>query len=55
MDNGGTWTNGPKERKLKIMSPLGNTDRQKMPRKESGRGLANIEYYVDASIQGLEK
>ena len=38
----------------KTLHPRDDVDRQYVSRKEKGRGLANIEDIVDASIQRLE-
>ena len=38
----------------KALHPRDDVDRLYEPRKEGGRGLASIEYSVDASIQRLE-
>ena len=39
----------------KALHPRDDVDRQYVSRKEGGRGLANIENSVDASIQRLEE
>ena len=38
----------------KPLHPIDNVDRLYVSRKEGGRGLANIEESIDASIQRLE-
>ena len=38
----------------KALHPRDDVDRLYVPRKEAGKGLASIEYSVDASIQRLE-
>ena len=39
----------------KAFHPRDDTDRLYVPRKEGGRGLANIEYCVDTAIRALDE
>ena len=59
MDEGGTQTNGPEDKKAMIMHKALRQrdviDRLHVSRKEGKRGLASTEDYVEASIRGIKE